>query len=588
MAELTRKHRTPNRVALAAVAIGVAGGLIVLCLARISGGWAPLAPDDARYLFVGLSVLDGQGAVTPSGNPYLLRSPVYGVALAIGSRLLGGDPLIGAHLVALAASLLGLLAAVRLAWLIAGPGGAVGTALALTATPLIWQLLPSLRIDLPQTALVLAILLVARRPTIRRWAVAGVLLGLVVLVKETVLPLVFLPVALVGLVPPATLRRLALAYVVCAIATAAWWWAVVWAARGQLFPANALAAVEARDVEGAYRLTRAMLPLLVAFVVGWGVVVWRARQELGARLLVAAAIGLAPATLYAALQSLNARNFAGLAVLSAITVGVAGATLVAAIRPWLARRSGRSVMSRAGAALCLAAVVAFTLAGPTLGQRSITRTETDVLADSLVAWIAENVPDGGRIVMAFREREETALRRFGRTDVGPLGAKRVELSEPPSEYIWMGLRGEQLFGYPRSGWITALTDPPASYLVLVSPHPFTPVDLLGASDGGSSVPGLAPVVSLEGEDDRADIFRIDAQLVRDQTNEVPLHLTTDAAMVWLDQAGGSDAVGRLLDARPVVSGEAVEGLLARLGAQACRTPKPDGAVQLGPAGTCPS
>src|SRR6185503_3514033 len=105
---------------------------------------------------------------------YLLRSPVYGVAMAVGSRLVGGDPLVGAHTVVVVLSLLGLLGAVRVAWLAAGPGGAAGTAIALVATPLIWQLLPSLRIDLPQTALVVGILLLAWRPTTRRWAAAGV------------------------------------------------------------------------------------------------------------------------------------------------------------------------------------------------------------------------------------------------------------------------------------------------------------------------------------------------------------------------------------------------------------------------------
>ena len=55
---------------------GIAAGLVLaivgIGLARIAiSGWAPLAADDARYLYVGLSILDGQGAVTPSGDPYV-------------------------------------------------------------------------------------------------------------------------------------------------------------------------------------------------------------------------------------------------------------------------------------------------------------------------------------------------------------------------------------------------------------------------------------------------------------------------------------------------------------------------------------
>jgi hypothetical protein len=573
-----------HRAVVVVPAVGLTVGLIALGLAQIARGWIPLAPDDARYLFVGLSVLDGQGAVTPSGGAYLLRSPVYGVALALGSRLLGGDPLDGARVVAIAVSLLGLLGAVRIGWLAAGLGGAVGTAIGLVATPLIWQLLPSLRIDLPQTALVVALLLAAWRPTTRRWAAAGVLFGLVVLVKETVLPLAFLPISLIGLVPGATLRRLTVVYLGAALATAGWWWLVVWVSIGKVFPANALAVVEARDVEGALELSRTALPLVAAFVIGWIVVAWRARRELGPRLILAAGIALAPAVLYAIAQSLNARNFAGLAVLSAVAVGIAGATIVAMARSRLTRPRSRAV-----AALTLAAVVAFALAGPTLGQRAIRRPAPDRLTDELVAWVAEHVEDGGRIVMSFREREEMALRRFGRTAVGLLGVLRVDPTAPPESFIWMGLRGQQLFGYPRTAWVDGLTEPPATYLLLVGPHPFTPTDLLASGLPGAPaeahLPGLTPVTTLDAGGDHADILAIDAEQVRAGTADVALHLAADAAMAWLDEAGGPDAVRRLLGARPVITG-VPDALLTRLGGSACRMPLTADATQIAPAGTC--
>ena len=160
------------------IGLGLVAALVVLALLRVAlGGWAPLAPDDARYLYVGLSILDGHGPVTPSGSTFLLRSPVYGLALATGSTLVGGDPLVGARLVALGLSLLALAGALRLGWLLAGPGGALGTAFALVAAALIWRLMPSLRIDLPQTAAIVATLLAMWRPTTRRWALGGVLLG---------------------------------------------------------------------------------------------------------------------------------------------------------------------------------------------------------------------------------------------------------------------------------------------------------------------------------------------------------------------------------------------------------------------------
>lgn len=574
-----------DRLAVGGLAGGVVVAIVGLGLARMAPGWAPLAPDDARYLFVGLSVLDGQGAVTPSGGAYLLRSPVYGVAMAVGSRLAGGDPLVGAHVVVVVLSLIGLLGAVRVAWLAAGPGGAVGTTIALVATPLIWQLLPSLRIDLPQTALVVGILLLTWRPTTRRWAAAGFLLGLVVLVKETVLPLLLLPTALIGFVPASVVRRLALVYAGAAVVTAGWWWVVVWTSIGQVVPMNALAVVEARDVTGALRLPWTAVPLIAVIAISWGVVVTLARRELGPRLLLAAAIALAPAALYAAAQSLNARNFAGLAVLSAIAVGIAGATLVATARRRLEGGATASRNARVVAAIILAVVVVVAVAGPVVGQRAVRRAAPDRLTEALVAWIDDNVEDGGRIVMTFREREEIALRRFGRTQVGLLGARRVDPAEPPDTFMWMGLRDRQLFGYPRTGWVTALTDPPALYLVLVSPHPFTPTDIVGAP-GAPPLPGLTPAATLDEGGDHADILAIDPTGVRNGTAAVPLHLTEAAALAWLDLAAGRDAVERLVEARPTITSGDVGTLLAKLGGAACSMPSMDGQVTIAPAGTC--
>lgn len=569
------------RLALLLVAI-----LVALALVRIAMGWTPLAPDDARYLFVGLSILDGQGAVTPSGDPYLLRSPVYGVALALGSRLVGGDPIDGARVVAVGVSLLGLLGAVRIAWLAAGPGAAVGAALGLAATPLLWQLLPSLRIDLPQTAIVVAVLLLAWRPTTRRWAAAGAVLGIAVLVKETALPLLLLPLALLGLVPAPAVRRLAVVYVAAAVATAGWWWVVVWAVSGRVFPADALALVEARDVAGSLQVPWDALPILVAFVAAWILVLRLARHDPGARLLLAAALGLVPAATYALASGLAARNFAGLSVLSAIALGIAGAALVSAIRSRLAGPSGfDTAPSRAIAALVLGAMILVGVAGPVLGQRAVRPPPSDRLTNGLVAWVGANVANGGRVVMTFREREEVALRRFGQTEVDLLAVRRVDANVPPERFIWMGLRDRQLFGYPRDGWVATLTDPPAAFLLLVGPHPFTPTDLLG-DHPDPAVAGLTRVATMEADDDRADIFRIDPNDVRDGTTALPLHLSAEAALAWLDLAAGPAAVDRLVAARPVITAGDVGALMTRLGDRACAQPGGLAGARIQPAGTC--
>lgn len=590
MARLTALARVPADDRW--LGLGLVAALVVLALLRIGlGGWAPLAPDDARYLYVGLSILDGHGPVTPSGSTFLLRSPVYGVALATGSSLVGGDPLGGARLVALGLSLLALAGALRLGWLLAGPGGAVGTAFALVASALVWRLVPSLRIDLPQTAAIVATLLAVWRPTTRRWAVGGVLLGLAILVKETALPLLILPVALVGSVPPSRLVRLAAVFIGAAVLTAGWWWLVVWVSTGQVFPLNALSVIEARDVDVALRLDRSTVFLLAVAISGWGLVAWRSlgawrgRRAPGPRLLLVAAVGLAPAALYAASLGLNARNFAGLAVLSAIAVGASGAWLVAALRE---RRTAGSGGQRRLATIALVVVAILAVAAPVIGQRDAGRVAPDRIGDELADWLATNVSDGGRIVMSFREREQMALRLYGHADVAILPIARVDASEPPETYLWMGLRDRQLFGYRRAAWTATLAGQPTDLLVLVGPHPFTPFALTAAPSTAAQL-GLSPAATFEADGDRAEVHRVDATAAGSGTADVALHLSAEAAAAWLDLAGGDVAAGRLLDARPVVDGEAaaIATLLDRLGAGACAVPVGTGSVGLGAAGTCP-
>ena len=538
MARLTARRPTREHW----LGFGFVAALVVLAVLRVGlGGWAAVAPDDARYLYVGLSILHGHGAVDPTGAIYLARSPVYGLLLASGSAVLGGDPLAGARIVALVVGLAGLAGAIRLGWLLAGPGGAAGTAVGLVATALVWRLIPTTRIDLVQTAAVIATLLAVWRPTSRRWALGGVLLGVSILIKETALPLLILPVSLLGFVPRAQVIRLGAIFIGATVATAAWWWIVVWVSSGQLFPLNALSALEARDVAVPLRIARSAAPLLAAIAIGWGVVAWRARHAPGPRLLLVAGAGLVPAALYAASLSLNARNFAGLAVLSAIAIGAAGAWLVGAIRDWARAQPHRR--GQVVAALALTAVAVFALVSPVVGQRDVGRVVPDRLSDRLAGWLAANVPAGGRVVMAFRERDAMALRRFGAADVALLPLVRVRATDPLEDYVWIGLRDRQLFGYQRAAWTTALTQPPVDELVLVGPHPFTPTELV-ASPGTAEQLGLSRVTALDEGADRVDIYRVDATAATAGTPDVPAHLSVEAAGAWLDLVG-SDGGGSI-------------------------------------------
>ncbi|MEO8571481.1 MAG: hypothetical protein ABI553_07245 [Chloroflexota bacterium] len=589
MARLTTTHSLGHRrrvlVGAALVVALVAFGAVRVML----GGWAPLAADDARYLYVGLSILDGHGPVGPSGTVFLLRSPIYGLALALGSPL-GSDPVAGARIVAATLGLLGLTGAGRLGWRLAGPGGAIGTAVALVSIPLVWNLIPSLRIDLTQTAVIVAALLAISRPTIRRWAIGGALIGLAILVKETAAPILILPVALLGSVPRPHLARITLAFIGAAAIVAGWWWVVVWVSSGQVFPFNALAVIETRDVDVAIRLDRSAIPLIGSMVVAWALVAWRARHDVGHRMLLIAALALSPAAIYAASRGLNARNFAGLAVLSAIAIGVGGAWLVGTLRArWVVATpavGARAFPPRPLAALVLAGVALVSPAIALIGQRDLERQPADRLPEQLSGWLAANTADGDRIAMAFRDREQVAVRRFDHTDVALLPAVRVDPMEPPESYLWMGLRDQQLFGYRRTDWVAALTDPAVDLLILVAPHPLTPVELTATPQTASRL-GLTPAATFETDGDRAEIDRVDSAVAVAGTPAVPLHLSVDAAGAWLALRDGDAATG-FLAARPVVVGSdgAIRALLDRLGGRGCSQPAERSAAEIRPAGSC--
>jgi len=553
------------------IGIGMALAIVVVAIARLTlFGWAAIAPDDARYVFVGLSTLDGHGPITPSGNLFLLRSPVYGIALAAGSVIAGNGPIEGARIVAAILTVAGLLAAIRFGRVIAGPVAAAGTAVALLAMPLIWRLLPTLRIDLPQAAGVGAMLLALHRPTIRRWALAGALFGLTILVKETILLLALAPLAFAGTMPRARLAQLWSVFLVVAAIVAGWWWVVVWVNSGTIFPLNAVDVIERRDVGADIRLDAFGVVLLGLVGAAWAVVTAGARRDPGLRLLVVAAACLVPPAAYATLNGLSSRNYAGLAVLSAIAIGVAASRIPTWVLSPLPSRPGLRV-----GALGLAAAVG--IAGATAGQIRVGNPDEPALPSQLVGWLRAETPPGDHVLMTFRYNEIVALELYGDVAVPSLGAVRVDGSTPLSEFLWVGLRDQQLFGYTRSRWEVALGRPGTSYLVLAGPHPLTPAEIMPTLDRGG-LPGLIRAQSFSADDDWATIYKVEASSVRASPTDIALHLSPAAAIAWLDLAGGvpggdpATAARLLADARPIVVGPDRDTLASRLVGIACLVP----------------
>ena len=550
--------------------LGAAAGLAAVAVARLALlGWDALAPDDARYLYVGLSTLDGRGPVTPDGTLFLLRSPVYGIALAAGGWITGDGRVAWARIVESFLAIGALVGAVALARSLAGTAAAVGTALALLSMTLLWQLLPTLRIDLPQTAGVVATLLAIQRPTVRRWALAGALLGLTILVKETIGLLAAAPLAFIGTVPLPRLGRLAVVYLGVAAIVAGWWWIVVWSASGAIFPLNAIGVIERRDVAAGLRIDRFAV-LIVAVVAGaWLVVAGLARRERRLRLLVVAGACLGPATAYATLNGLDTRNLAGLAVLSAIAVGVAAARAVTVAGDRVAR--GGRIRATLPAIVAVAGVLI-----AAVGQARAGDPVRDPLPSELAAALRADAAAGSHVVMSFRDRELVALELYGRVGVASLPTIRVTAGAALDDWLWIGLRDRQLFGIARADWAATLSQPGTSRLVLAGPHPLTPAELLPALDDDGA-PGLALERRLDAGTDWAAIYAVTPAAVPAGAAGLPLHLAPAAAVAWLDLAGTSgaaSAAGRLVALGPIVVGSDAARLIARLAGVGCLVAEP--------------
>jgi hypothetical protein len=91
-----------------------------------------------------------------------------------------------------------------------------------------------------------------------------------------------------------------------------------------------------------------------------------------------------------------------------------------------------------------------------------------------------------------------------------------------------------------------------------------------------SLPGLTRAQSLEAGGDWATIYRVTPASIRAGPADVPLHVSAEAAIAWLDLAGGAPggdaavaAARRLADTGAIVVGPDLDVLATRLAGIAC-------------------
>jgi 4-amino-4-deoxy-L-arabinose transferase-like glycosyltransferase len=185
--------RSESRMSLAFVAATAA--IFVIAVALVPPFGATF--DEAKYLGIGFSMVEGHGPQIVFGGYFLPHAPLWPTVVVAPAVALGIDPLlVGRVLNALSGLGLVLLSA-ALAWRIR-PAAAALAAIGILATTYIHELTRTARLDIPSAALAVAYLalgLVAvRRGSARYGIAAGLLFAAGFLVKEIVLPLAPVPI----------------------------------------------------------------------------------------------------------------------------------------------------------------------------------------------------------------------------------------------------------------------------------------------------------------------------------------------------------------------------------------------------------
>ena len=181
------------RVSLGFVVAGAAVFVIALWLFPPF----PVTFDEAKYLGIGYSLLEGLGPRNVFGDYFILHGPVWPAVVVAPAVALATDPLIIGRVLNALSGLGLILLSAAFAWRIRPAAAAFGT-IGLVATTYLHELTRTSRLDVPSAALAVAFvalgLVAVRRGSTRYAIAAGVLFGLAFLVKEIVLPLAPVPI----------------------------------------------------------------------------------------------------------------------------------------------------------------------------------------------------------------------------------------------------------------------------------------------------------------------------------------------------------------------------------------------------------
>jgi hypothetical protein len=505
-----------------AIGAGVAiSAIVAVSFARVlTLGFVPVAPDDAAYIGVGRELWSGRAPLGINGLPFTIRSWVYPLMVGGASRLVGGDPFTGPRLLGWALATAALALAVLLAFRLARGTGAIAAALAILCTSELWRTASTTRVEVALIFALMVLLLVVGTPSPRRMLVGGVVAGLTLLIKETSAPLIVLPLAFLGTVPPGQWRRLCLRYVSAYAVTVGWWFVTVLVVSGEIFPFEGLRRASNSTIQRGWDLNLSARLLIAACAIAWLVVAIGRRRDPRARVLVLAGLAFVPAGVIAWNAGYGLRQFVPIALLSTVALGVGAADTIDAIR----RRTRR-------VAWPLAALVAAVVLGLALIPVVLTQSRTTIEPvkgadlDVDLGRFFSSLPGEPAVLTTFRFNVQMWARLGGDASVRRLRFDRT--SRPPisNRALWIDARGGSYEEMPRANLERRLRD--ADYLVLTGPHTFGPVGLAIWLEHHGARVGLAPVAHFghtSGTTSWAFVFRVE----RPQLAAVPTVITSAA------------------------------------------------------------
>lgn len=515
----------PRPFDMAALAVAIATVVAVSLVRVVNLGFAGIAPDDAAYVGVGRALWGLQEPLGIDGTLYTIRSWAYPVMTGGASRLFegglfSGDLFTGPRVLGWVLGTSALALAVVVGYRLARGAGAVATAVALLATPVLWTIVPTTRVDVALIWFTVVVLLVMDTPTPRRMLIGGVLAGLTLLVKETSAPLVVLPLAYLGTMPRDEWRRLAARYLVGFVGTVGWWFVTVLVLAGEIFPLEGIRHASDRDVPRDWTLNTSARLLIAAWVAGWLVVAIGRRRDPRARLLVLAGLAFVPASLIAWEKEFALRQFGPIVLLSCIALGVAVVQVLAAT----IRRVPRGAARRLAAPV---AVVAFAVAlVPVIltQDRTVLPPSPGSIDRDLARWIMAR-PGKPIVVSTVRYEAQLWARVEGEAEIRPLQLEDQVESAGFGHTAWADWRRGSYHVLPREELARRLRG--ADYLVLSGPDRFGPIGLAIWLQRNGAAIGITPVAHFGPRSGRfwAYVYR----LRRPRVGAIPTVISTMAA-----------------------------------------------------------